>query len=155
MKTCFDLYKRMYKLPLWLRQVMWETSVWSLGQEDPWRRKWLPTPVFLPGEFRGQRSLVGYSPWGHKESDKTERLTHTFHLEWKCLFTRPHNLTASSLGRAIAVWYVWCPWATVYWYPFYTEPHTRRCAVDNDNWGILAPKRKGEERRAVFPVSGD
>ena len=32
----------------------------------PWRRKWLPTPVFLPGEFHGQRSLVGYSPWGHK-----------------------------------------------------------------------------------------
>ena len=35
----------------------------------PWRRKWPPTPVFLPGEFHGQRSLVGYSPWGRKESD--------------------------------------------------------------------------------------
>ena len=32
----------------------------------PWRRKWQPTPVFLPGEYHGQRSLVGYSPWGHK-----------------------------------------------------------------------------------------
>ena len=31
-----------------------------------WRRKWLPTPVFLPGKFHGQRSLVGYSPWGHR-----------------------------------------------------------------------------------------
>ena len=41
----------------------------------PWRRKWPPTPVFLPGEFHGQRSLVGYSPWGRKESDMTERLT--------------------------------------------------------------------------------
>ena len=41
----------------------------------PWRRKWLPTPIFLAGEFHGQRSLVGYSPWGHKESDMTERLT--------------------------------------------------------------------------------
>ena len=38
----------------------------------PWRREWQPTPVFLPGEFHGQRSLVGYSPWGCKESDKTE-----------------------------------------------------------------------------------
>ena len=38
----------------------------------PWRRKWKPTPVFLPGEFHGQRNLVGYSPWGHKESDTTE-----------------------------------------------------------------------------------
>ena len=34
-----------------------------------WRRTWLPTPVFLPGESYGQRSLVGYSPWGHIESD--------------------------------------------------------------------------------------
>ena len=33
----------------------------------PWRRKWQPTPVFLPEKFHGQRSLAGYSPWGHKE----------------------------------------------------------------------------------------
>ena len=38
----------------------------------PWRREWQPTPVFLPGEFHGQRSVVGYCPWGHKESDMTE-----------------------------------------------------------------------------------
>ena len=44
--------------------------VWKI----PWRRKWQPTPVFLPGEPHGQRSLVGYRPWGHKESDTTERL---------------------------------------------------------------------------------
>ena len=42
----------------------------------PWRRTWQSTPVFLPGELHGQRSLVGYSPWGPKESDMTE-LTHT------------------------------------------------------------------------------
>ena len=42
-----------------------------------WRKKWQPTPVFLPGESHGQRSLAGYSPWGRKESDTTERLTHT------------------------------------------------------------------------------
>ena len=40
-------------------------------------REWQPTPVFLPGEFHEQRSLVGHSPWGCKESDMTERLTHT------------------------------------------------------------------------------
>ena len=39
-----------------------------------WRRKWQPTPVLLPGKFHGRRSLVGYSPWGRKESDTTERL---------------------------------------------------------------------------------
>ena len=38
----------------------------------PWRRKWHPTPVFLPGKSHGQRSLEGYSPWGRKESDVTE-----------------------------------------------------------------------------------
>ena len=37
-----------------------------------WRREELPTPVFLPGEFHGQRSLAVYSPWDHKESDTTE-----------------------------------------------------------------------------------
>ena len=40
----------------------------------PWRRKWQPTPIFFPGEFHGQRSLAGYSLWGGKESDTTERL---------------------------------------------------------------------------------
>ena len=55
-----------------------ETRVRSLGWEDPLRRKWQPIPIVLPGEFHGQRSLVGYSPWGRKELDKTEWLTH-FH----------------------------------------------------------------------------
>jgi hypothetical protein len=41
-------------------------AVQSLGEEDPWRRKWHPTPVFFPEKSHGQRSLVGYSPWGHK-----------------------------------------------------------------------------------------
>ena len=42
----------------------------------PWRRKWQPTPVFLPGEAHGQERLAGYSPRGHKESDTAKRLTH-------------------------------------------------------------------------------
>ena len=46
----------------------------------PWRRKWQPTPVLLPGECHGQRSLAGYSPWGHEESDTTESHTHTLPL---------------------------------------------------------------------------
>ena len=53
--------------------AMQEIWVQSLGWL--WRRKWLPTPVFLPGKSHGQRSLVGYSPWGGKESDTTEWLT--------------------------------------------------------------------------------
>ena len=42
----------------------------------PWRRAWQPTPVFLPGESHGQRSLAIYSPWGHKESDTTVVIKH-------------------------------------------------------------------------------
>ena len=49
-----------------------ETRVPSLGWEDPWKRARQPTPVFLPGESLGHRSLAGCSPWGHKESATTE-----------------------------------------------------------------------------------
>ena len=55
-------------------------------QVDPWvgkiawRKEWLPTPVFLPGVFHGQRSLAGYSTWGSKESDSTEWLTYV--MSW-------------------------------------------------------------------------
>ena len=52
--------------------AMQETWVWSLDREDPLEKEVEPTPVFLPGEFHGQRSLVGYSAWGHKELDMTE-----------------------------------------------------------------------------------
>ena len=42
----------------------------SISGSGHWRRKWQPTPVFLPGESHGQRSLAGYGPWGRKESDR-------------------------------------------------------------------------------------
>ena len=63
-------------LPWWLRWVkklpaIQETQVRSLGWEDHLE----PTPVSSPGESHGQRSLLGYSPWGHKDSDMTELLT--------------------------------------------------------------------------------
>ena len=48
----------------------------------PWRREWISTPVFLPGEFHGQRSLVDYSPKNRKESDMSEQLTLS-HLQWE------------------------------------------------------------------------
>ena len=49
-----------------------ERQVQSLGQEDPMKKTWQPTPVFLPGKFHGQRSLAGYSPWDRKELNTTE-----------------------------------------------------------------------------------
>ena len=57
--------------------AFFSNSVWNIFDfELHWRRKWQPTPVLLPGESHGWRSLVGYSPWGRKEFDMTERLPH-------------------------------------------------------------------------------
>ena len=53
------------------RELEGDTGGSGLGR-SPWRRAWQPTPVFLPGESHGQRSLVGYSPWCRKELDTTE-----------------------------------------------------------------------------------
>ena len=60
--------------------AMQETQVQSLSREDPLEKGMATTPVFLPGEFHGQRSLAGYGPWGRQESDMTGRrtLSHTF-----------------------------------------------------------------------------
>ena len=53
-------------------------SIPGSGRFSVWRREWQPTPVFLPREFHGQRSLASYSPQGHEEDmDTTEQLTHT------------------------------------------------------------------------------
>ena len=52
----------------------------------PWRSAWQPTPVFLPGESHGQRTLAGYSPWGRKESDTTKQLTLHFMAESLSMF---------------------------------------------------------------------
>ena len=54
--------------------TMRETWARFLGWEDPLEKKWQPILVLLPGKSHGQRSLVGYSPWDHKESDMTEQL---------------------------------------------------------------------------------
>ena len=67
----------------------------------PWRREWQPTPVFLPGEFHGQKSLAGYSPWDHKESDMTEQLhTHKKGLKF-CL---AHNKCSWIVNVTIIKW---------------------------------------------------
>ena len=77
----------------------------SVPGKIPWRRKWQPAPVFLLGESHGQRSLVGYSLWGHKESDMTEhrvisinllslllgRFSHSISV--KCVHAHIHTLT--------------------------------------------------------------
>ena len=74
---------------------MW---IQSLGWEDPWRRKWQPTPVFLSGKSHGQRSLAGYSPWGHK------RVVHNLATEQQ----QPLLVTNSNLSEGLD-----CSWDKV------------------------------------------
>ena len=75
-----------------------------------WRRRWHPTPVLLPGKFHGLRSLVGYSPFGRKESDTTERLH--FHFSLSCIGEgngNPLQCSCLETPRDRGAW-----WAAVY-----------------------------------------
>ena len=65
------------------RVLKWGAIALSIQCISSWRREWQPTPIFLPGESHGQRSLAGFSPWGHKESDTTEGLR--FHFSLSCI----------------------------------------------------------------------
>ena len=81
-----------------------------------WRRAWQPFPVFLPGELPWQRSLAGYSPWGHKELDKTELLsTHTqavlnwISRAWLSIYSLEPNQLQGSQGLnpiLLVLWYI-------------------------------------------------
>ena len=70
------------------------SAVERLGK-IPWRRAWQPAPVLLPGESHGQRSLAGYSPWGHKESDMTKVTEHA-HMEKNINFSLHIELSVMS-----------------------------------------------------------
>ena len=63
----------------------------SLGWEDPLEKGMATHSSILAGKFQGQRSLVGYSPWGHRESDMTEQITHA------CTRTHTHTHTHTNL----------------------------------------------------------
>ena len=92
-----------------------KTWVQSLVRKIPWRRKWQPTPGFLPRKFHGQRSLVGYSPWDHKESDMIEHTCthihqqqeHSWTLQWSSQSSQwtpafPSSYRGGSDGKASA-----------------------------------------------------
>ena len=99
-----------------------------------WRRQWHPTPVLLPGKSHGQRSLVGCSPWGHEESDMTERLH--FHFSLSCVGEGNSNPLQCSCLENPRDWGAW--WAGVYGV---AESRTR-------------PKQLSSSKRAPPPTSG-
>ena len=105
-----------------------ETQVWSRVRKIPWRRKWQPTPVFLPGESHGQRSLAGYSPWGHKELDMTEWIsTYTNKLQKERGWERKTIGKKRELGwvRTRKIWGFICSWgwAHRHHHPFWSHSH--------------------------------
>ena len=109
----------------------------------PWRRVWQPTPVLLPGEFHGQRSLLGYSPWACKELDTTERLTHT----------NPFSFPGSASGKESACqcrrckrhgfnpWIGMIPWSRK-WQPAPVKFYGQRSLAGYSPWGC----RVGQDR---------
>ena len=93
-----------------IRLQCWRCRFDTWVGKIPWRRAWQSIPVFLPGELHGQRSLVGYSPWGRKELDTTEATEHIFlgwgqgtHDEATCL-----TLGEFSLKMVPSVTFGWC-----------------------------------------------
>ena len=80
----------------------------------PWRRAWQPTPVSLPGEFRGQRSLAGFSPWGRNESDTTEALMHPcFFLLYTMIYWENGNIWYTQvnwMNSGASIWSLVHPW---------------------------------------------
>ena len=79
-----------------------------------WSRKWQPTRVFLPGKFHGKRSLAGYSPWGHKESDMT----------WRAHMQKPFLCCSKSCS--MGPWLSQRTWGSVQWAPMQGFCHIRR-----------------------------
>ena len=81
--------------------IMQETWVGSLGRDDLLEKEWPLNPVFLPGEFHGQRRLVDYSTWGRKQSDMTEWLTLSLHL----ISERRNNFSIGLLSTYIVLYW--------------------------------------------------
>ena len=111
---------RLRTMSYWFLCFLWPSKDWPASTYyskcDPWtlnigivykfiwKRKWLPTPVFLPGESHGWVSLACYSPWGHKELDTTEWLTHR-HTQ-----THTHTHTEFHWMKIIRPYPSWLPW---------------------------------------------
>ena len=80
-----------------------ETQVWFLGQEDPWRKKWQPTPVFLPGKFHGQRNrwstVCGVTRVGHDLATKPS-----------VFYTCSHKISAEAVTSDKGHWFLHSSW---------------------------------------------
>ena len=130
------------RLSLWLSWLRIHLQWWRPGFNPwvgkiSWRREWLPIPVFLPGEFHGQRSLAGYSPWSHKGWTRLNDLhTHRRSLDtfWEngdmgqerepqkfSQFRKAEADDESTLPRQYD-FVVCCPWLSLNCHPIHSYP---------------------------------
>ena len=98
------------KYSVFLNKACSQEKVFKILTCWGFRRQWQPTPVLLPGKSHGCRSLVGCSPWGCEESDKTERLH--FHFSLSCIGEGNGNPLQCSCVENRRHWGAW--WAAVY-----------------------------------------
>ena len=99
-----------------IKAEYFQSIFFFLTSQAIWRRKWQSTPIFLPGKFHGWRSLVGYSPWGCKESDTAEWLYFTSYYFPQRLhqFTFPPTVCEGSLFSAsLPVIVVFCLFGSI------------------------------------------
>ena len=119
----------------------------------PQNRKWQPTPVFMPGEFHGQRNLGGYSSWGCKESDLTEHTLHLQYFYFKCNFIM---LPLKSLNFFLFMersgiyikWYEGFPGGASSKEPACQCRRHKRCKFDP--WVVKIPWRRAWQSIPVF-----
>ena len=108
--------------------------------KSPWRRKWQPTPVFLPGESHGWRSLGGYSPRGRKESDTTERLyslTQSYGGSLVCNFSLFSCCFKNSLFLSFDNYNM--SWCSLFGFNLFGILFGSRCLVLSQGLGIFQP----------------
>ena len=118
----------------------WRPGFSSWVGKIPWGRKWQPTPVFLPGDSHGRRNLIGYSPWGCKESETTERLCFSFTFSFikstTILFrTSPSLEVEQELPQGCTRFLAALPWS---WPPL---PSLTSCCVKVFHGATLGPAR--------------
>ena len=111
----FFSWSSLKKTTSWNKNLPWVGKI-------PWRRKWQSTPVLLPGKSHGQRSLVAYSPWGCKQSDRTERLHFHFHLKC-CIPTMIFPFIAGFFGAANFFFFG----TGIRWWYYSTQSSLRNC----------------------------
>ena len=136
--------KRNHPHPQELSANDWEDSVYKHPTAKiPGRRKWQPTPVFLPGKSRGQRSLAGYSPWGLKESDLTEQLSTCFtditsHQKRNTFSSLNQIYKLSCVSIRISIFFFsWKKFTFSYWKPityFVQWRKTRNVHLHQSQW---------------------